>query len=238
MTAQVPKCLLKVGDRSILEWQIDTLLAYGIDAITVVVGYAAERVRELLEQRYDPNVVRILYNPLFEVSDNLVSCWFARQAMDEDFILLNGDTLFEIEVMDRLMDAPLRPITLTTHEKSTYDEDDMKVCLQGARLVRIGKDIPVADVDAESIGMTLFRDAGVERFRGALEQAMRGPEAYKQWYLSVIEDLAHAGIVWTQCLRGQQWLEVDDLADLESARTLLPRWSLPNQQLPMIEAAL
>ena len=237
MTAQAPKCMLKVGNRTVLEWQIDTLLEYGVDAITVVAGYGADHVQRLLDQRYDPNVVHILYNTLFEVSDNLVSCWFARQEMDEDFILLNGDTLFEIEVMDRLMDAPRRPITLATNVKSGYDEDDMKVCLEGSRLVRIGKDIPVDEVDAESIGMTLFRDAGIERFRSALEQAMRGPKAYKQWYLSVIEILAHAGIVWTQCLRGPQWLEIDDLTDLELARTLVPGWALPDQEIPMIEAA-
>jgi len=237
MTAHAPKCTLRVGDRSVLEWQIDTLLEYGINAISVVAGYGADRVRELLGQRYDSDVVQILYNPLFKVSDNLVSCWFARHEMNEEFILLNGDTLFELEVLDCLIEAPLRPITLATHEKCSYDEDDMKVSLAGSRLVRIGKDLPAKAVDAESIGMTLFREEGAACFRAVLERAIRKPEAFSQWYLSAIAMLARSELVWTQCLRGPQWLEIDDLADLELARTLVPNWSARKQELPLVGSA-
>ncbi len=237
MTAHAPKCTLTVGDRSVIEWQIDTLLEYGIDTISVVAGYGADHLRELLEPRYDPGVVRILYNPLFKVSDNLVSCWFARHEMNEEFILLNGDTLFEIEALDNLIEAPLRPVTLATNEKNSYDQDDMKVSLEGTRVVRIGKDLPAQLVDAESIGMTLFREEGVACFREVLEQAIRGPEAFRQWYLSAIETMARSELVWSQCLRGPQWLEIDDLADLELARTLVPNWSSRKQELPLVGSA-
>ncbi len=233
-TAHAPKCTLAVGDRSVIEWQIDTLQDNGIDSITVVAGYGAKQVRELLEDRYDARRVRTLYNALFEVGDNLVSCWAARREMNEDFILLNGDTLFEPAVLGLLLSSPVKPVTLATNFKSSYDADDMKVQLDGMRLARVAKTLPPDQVDGESMGMTLFRGQGTRLFRAALERTIRKPEAFKQWYLSVIDTMAQAGLVWTQSMRGLQWTEIDDLADLEHAQAVVPGWAQRQQVLRML----
>jgi choline kinase len=50
-------------------------------------------------------------------ADNLFNCWVARDEISEDFVLLNGDTLFESAVLNRLMVAPVRPVTVVTHKK-------------------------------------------------------------------------------------------------------------------------
>jgi len=233
-TAHAPKCTLTVGDRSVIEWQIDTLLENGVDSITVVAGYGAKRVRALLEERYDTRRVRTLYNSLFEVGDNLVSCWTARREMNEDFILLNGDTLFEPAVLEMLLSSPVKPVTLATNFKASYDADDMKVQLDGNRLARVGKTLPPDQIHGESMGMMLFRGQGGRLFRAALERMIRKPEAFKQWYLSVIDTLAQSGLVWTQSMRGLEWTEIDDLADLEHAQAVVPRWAQRQEYLQML----
>ena len=43
----------------------------------------------------DTDRVKTVYNEAYAVSDNLVSCWTVHDEMSSDFILLNGDTLFE-----------------------------------------------------------------------------------------------------------------------------------------------
>ena len=141
--------------------------------------------------------------------------------MGEEFLLLNGDTLFEAAVLKRLLDAPVQPVTVVTHQKSYYDADDMKVSLDGDRLVRIGKKLTADSVDAESIGMILFRDKGPLMFRKALENAMRDPSAYKQWYLSVIARMAKSMPVATFSANGLQWCEVDFPADLKQAQKVV-----------------
>jgi choline kinase len=80
-----------------------------------------------------------------------------RHEMTEDFILLNGDTLFEAPIVKSLLNSPVAPITVTVNLKNTYDADDMKVSLEGKRLTHVGKDIPQDKIDGESIGMILFR---------------------------------------------------------------------------------
>jgi len=221
LTANKPKCLLSIEGQSIIEWQIDELAKSGIDRISVVVGYHSDRVEQLLHKKYGPDLVEVIYNPTYSWADNLFSCWVAREEMGENFVLLNGDTLFESAVLRRLMNAPVQPVTVVTHKKSHYDADDMKVSLRGDRLVNIGKKLAADRVDAESIGMILFRETGPLMFRKAVEKALQDPSAIKKWYLSVIARMAQSIPVWTISANGLQWCEVDFPADLKQAQKVV-----------------
>jgi len=221
LTADNPKCLLNIDGQSLIEWQINELARCGVDRVSIVVGYHADRVKQLLHRRYDSQRIRTVYNPTYSWTDNLFSCWAARAEMTEDFVLLNGDTLFEAAVLNRLLETPVRPVTVVTHKKRYYDADDMKVTLDGDRLIHIGKDLSVDKVDGESIGMILFRDEGPVRFCRGVENALRDSLARKKWYLSVIEDLAQLMPVWTYRVKGLQWCEVDFPVDLKHAQRVV-----------------
>lgn len=229
LTAENPKCLLNIEGQSIIEWQIRELAKCGIDRISVVAGYQFKKVKRLLDGRYDSRRMRVIYNPTYSWADNLFSCWVARHEIGEDFVLLNGDTLFEVAVLERLLDAAVLPVTVMTHQKSYYDADDMKVSLDGGRLVNIGKKLPADSVDAESIGMILFREKGPLMFRSALENAMRDPGAYKKWYLSVIARMAGSMPIGTVSANGLQWCEVDFPADLKPAQRVVQAISATEQ---------
>ncbi len=225
MTANTPKCALPIQGRAVIEWQLDALEAAGVHQVTVVAGFGVDRVEALLGQRAGPTSTAICYNPFFEVADNLMSCWIARADMSGDFVLLNGDTLFEPEVLHRLLTSPEYPITLATDHKSSYDADDMKVQLSGTRLTRVGKDIPPDNTDGESIGLMLFRGEGAGLFTEQLEQAARDPAALRRWYLSIIDQLGRDGHVWTQPIAGLDWAEVDYPLDLLHASIKVSRWA-------------
>jgi choline kinase len=221
LTAERPKCAVIIHGKPMIEWQIDELIKCGVEDICVVLGYKAEKVEKLLDERYGRGCIRTLFNPFSSVADNLGTCWIAREEMSEDFILLNGDTLFRAPVLERLLGSAPHPITVTIDRKSRYDADDMKVILDGERLVRIGKDLPLDRVHAESIGMLLFRGEGPDLFRRSVEEVLRNPTALKRWYLSVIDELAQRKPVWTCCIEGLAWWEVDCPSDLKHAEDVV-----------------
>jgi len=224
LTSDRPKCLLPLADRTVLEWQLDVLAANNVNLVTVVTGYGAELVEKMLAAREGKNPaqrVTTLYNRDYATSDNLVSCWQARGEMEGDFLLINGDTIFEKAALDRLLAAGRRPVTVTISQKAAYDADDMKVKLAGERLVRIGKDLPLAEVDGESIGMILFRGRGGAWFRDSVARALEEEAARKRWYLSVIDAMAAEDEVWTCSIAGLDWQEIDYPADLENAVRLV-----------------
>jgi choline kinase len=221
LTADCPKCILPIMGQTLIEWQIDELAKCGIDQVTVVLGYRADKVEGVLRARYGEHRVQTVYNAAYAVSDNLVSCWTAHDAMEDDFLLLNGDTLFEAAVLKRLLETQDRPVTVVVSQKNEYDADDMKVELDGCRLVKIGKDLIPDQVDGESIGMILFRDEGPTMFREAIQKALRDPLSQTKWYLSVIDELARRIPVWTCSIHGLQWCEVDYQADLKLAEKVV-----------------
>jgi len=218
LTVEVPKCLLQIGGHSLIERQIAHLMKCGIDQVTVVVGFGADKVEQVISGHFRSDQVTTLYNPFFAVSDNLASCWLARHLMTEDFVLLNGDTLFEPAIFQSLLETPPMPVTLVVDRKPAYDADDMKVMVEGRKLLRVGKTLRPEQSHGESIGMTLFRGDGPGLFADAINRALRHPDALRRWYLSVIDEMAQAGLVWTCPIEGLKWAEIDCLADLENAQ--------------------
>jgi choline kinase len=225
VTERLPKCAVSIDDRALIDWQIDALVANGIDQIVVVTGFGAAQLEPLLAARGQRVRIRTVSNPLFAVADNLFSCWMARSEMDQDFVLLNGDTVFEPEVLRRLLDAPPRPVVMGIDRKAHYDDDDMKVQLQGERLLHVGKGLPIDAVDGESIGMMVFRGDGPTAFRSALERAVGRPKAEQRWYLSILDEMAADETVWTQSVQGLEWAEIDYPLDLVRATTMVSAWN-------------
>lgn len=219
-TALQPKCLLEVDDgETLLGLQLRALAASGVTHASVVVGFAAERVENVLRGRPLPGMhVETLHNPFFAVADNLVSCWMARERMRQPFLLLNGDTLFEPAVLQRLMASEPAPVALAIDRKQAYDDDDMKVCVEGSRLRAVGKSLDPRIVNGESIGMLVFRGQGPRLYRRELDAALHAKNGLRAWHLAVIDRLARREHVETVCVSGLKWREIDVPEDLAAAR--------------------
>lgn len=222
LTENSPKCLLPVSDKPVLEWQIDALLSAGISEITVVAGFQVGQVEALLQQRYiDYPQIQVLFNPFYEVADNLASCWIARSIMDSDFLLLNGDTVFESSLLSQALNSAPAPITLCVDFKNAYDADDMKVQLDSDGFVKqVSKILPADQINAESIGLIYFRAQGPRYFREAVESALRHPAELKSWYLTMIDLLASQRLVKSCSVAGYRWCEIDFIEDLARAGML------------------
>jgi choline kinase len=225
LTADRPKCLLPVGSKTLLQWQVETLAAGGVEDIVVVAGFRAAMVEAHLASLARRGLkLRTILNPFYNVADNLGTCWLARQEMTGDFLIVNGDTLFELAVLQRLLASPPAPITVTIDRKDAYDADDMKVRVEGTRLREIGKTLPLDSVNGESIGLLLFRGDGPRLFVAAVDRAMRQPEGLKWWYLKVIGEIAREQPVETALIQGLSWGEIDFPGDLLRAEKLAEGW--------------
>lgn len=229
LTHDRPKCLIEFGGRSLLDRQLDVAAACRIEQVVVVTGFRDEAVEAALERRraagQGPDV-RTIFNPFYKVADNTGSLFMAREALSGDTLVWNGDTMVSPALMARVVANGRSGITVTIDRKAEgYDADDMKVVEESGRLRAIGKRLSDEDgVNAESIGLLAFRGDGAERFRAAIEDAMRSPEGTQIWYLRVIHHLAQESEVWTLDIAGEQWGEVDFPEDVERAEAMVAGW--------------
>lgn len=225
LTSNMPKCCLPLHGISILEWQLSQIAQCDIDEVVVVTGFASETVDNIVNRVKGINV-RTLHNPMFAHTDNLGTCWEARFEMDGPFVLMNGDTLFEAAVLQRLLACDKGyPITLATDTKAHFDLDDMKIIADGDRLLKVSKQLDISLVHGESIGLMVFNQAGADAFTEKLEEMMDKSDALKLWYLSAIDQLASLGIAGICSIHGLSWCEVDDAADFKAAADVVELWS-------------
>jgi choline kinase len=205
--------------------QLRTLVRCGIRHVTIMIGYEAEKIEHFLATHPIPSLtVQTRYNPFFATTNTAVTCWLATRDMTEDFVLVNGDTLFDSEILRRILAAPEAPLVMAIDQKPSYDADDMKVMLTaGGQLKAVGKSFPESKVDGESIGLMAFRADGVAAFRAALEMTVRDPEALRLWYHDVISLMASTLPVNTVLIKGLWWREIDTPQDLAEVRASLAR---------------
>ena len=218
-----PKCLVDFNGRTLLDRQLDTLAANGVQQAVVVTGFRDDVVEAAIRARSGGPNIRTVFNPFYKVADNLGSLFVARQELEGDCLVWNGDTLVSDALMARVLGNDRQGICVTIDRKSGYDADDMKVVEEGGRLKEIGKRI-TSGVNAESIGLLAFRSGGAAQFREAIERAMRTPEGTTIWYLRVIHQIAQQADVWTLDISGEEWGEVDFPEDVEAARALTKGW--------------
>lgn len=86
LTNEIPKPLVKVLDKPIIETQIEYLLNAGIKDIIVVSGYKGEKLVYLKEKFK----VKLIYNPHYEEFNNIYSMYLARKYL-KDCYVLDGD---------------------------------------------------------------------------------------------------------------------------------------------------
>ena len=225
LTDDRPKCLIEFGGRSLLDRQLDALVANGIEEAVIVTGFRDDQIEAALAARTGGPRVRTFFNPFFKVADNLGSLYLVRGELTGDCLVWNGDTLVSDALMARVVgNGDRQGICVTIDRKNAYDDDDMKVVAgEDGRLRAIGKRIKDG-VNAESIGLLAFRRGGAERFAQAIDRAMRTAEGTTIWYLRVIHHLAQESDVWTLDISGEEWGEVDFPEDVAPAEKMVRGW--------------
>ena len=226
LTESVPKALLDIGGRTLVGRQIDAFAACGFKEFVVITGYGSALMESELEEisKADGVNIKVVFNPFFSVADNLASCWMARHEMDGDFIQVNGDNVFQADLVQTILDNCDRDVTVAINRKPEYDSDDMKVMMDGDRLTEVGKRLPLEAVDAEAIGIYVFKGEGGAKYRQVLENSMRDGTGIKQWFPAAVALLAKLTEVGVADVGDIEWSEVDFPVDLQTARQMVAGW--------------
>jgi len=226
LTQDVPKALLDIGGRTLVRRQIDAFAACGLNEFVVITGYNATLMEAQLEEIAEQTglTIRTVYNPFYAVSDNLASCWMARHEMADDFIQVNGDNVFQADLAQCIIDGAKGDVTVATNFKDKYDADDMKVMMDGDHLTEVGKMLPVEAVDAEAIGIYVFKGKGALAYRAVLEETMRDPSGLKQWFPSAVGTLAKQIPIDVVNVGNREWSEIDFPVDLQATRQMVANW--------------
>lgn len=197
LTQDTPKTLLNISGTTILEYQLVTLASCGIREVVLIGGFRVEKLKDYA-QRYialhglDLKLT-VINNKEYDITNNLYSLWLAREEMTTDFVVVNGDNVFERGALAAMVKAQDVTAAVAIHKNPSYDDEDMKVRLQGSRVVEISKSVSNSLADGESIGLRLFKNRGVAAFRYALDMAMVEDVSRNAFFVKAIQHMVDAG---------------------------------------------
>ena len=214
LTRDIPKCVLEVAGRTLLGHQVVSLRAAGIERITVVVGHAEAVLREA----GGPDLEYVV-NVDYATTNSIYSLWLAREATAGGFVLLNGDVLFDPRLMARLVADP-REDVLTYDPESVLEEEEMKLRLDGDRVVEMSKELPGASSDGENVGVLKFGAEGTEALFAQLETIIAAGTV-KTWAPFAFDRLCRERPLYALSTDGLPWIEIDFPEDLARAREVV-----------------
>ena len=223
LTDERPKCLLKVGERTLLQRTVDGLIAAGITEFVVVIGYRANMIRDFLTENYPSLTIHFIDNPDYAHNNNIFSLWLTRPYTDgREFLLMDSDILCDPAVIPEVMKAEGSALALNRHE---LGEEEMKIVADAqGRITEISKTCRPEDAAGESVGIEkMTADYSTALFR-ELEQMIEREGLIDIFYERAFERLIPQGhtfrIVDTTSFFS---IELDTPEDFENAKRLIPK---------------
>lgn len=140
ITDGMPKCLVKINGNTILGHQIENLLKAGVDEIIMTTGHFGEKIKSFMDENFPHVKVKYIKNEKYEATNYIYSLWLAKNHIDDDIILLHGDTVFEPELLDRLIKCENKNCALI-NDKIALPQKDFKAQIIDGRIKRIGVDV-------------------------------------------------------------------------------------------------
>lgn len=165
LTRHLPKCLIKVGDKSILEHQLDAVDYAGVSHAVIVVGYLKEQIIDSIGNEYGKiRTISYIENPEYETTNTIYSLYLAKDEFRyDDFIYFNGDVLFHREIVKLLIDHPMTNVLAVDYKRC--GEEEVKFTTNSRKkILKLGKYIPTDVAEGEFIGIAKFGRNVSEQF--------------------------------------------------------------------------
>ena len=234
-----PKSLISIGNRRILDYQLESIRKSGLKKVVVVRGIQGWEHDDFSD---DQNLV-FCNNPLEGQTHVLHSLMQAEPHMDHGFTMIFSDILFDPEILGRMINTG-KDIVLgidpsyTYHKHNVDKKLDLVISRRGfntnyrslrpeqlTEIVSIGKNLELKQADFEFIGLAHFSEVGARVLREIFhESANQSAAPFHEsqsfqvaGFTDMIQELIKRGypIYGLEVRKG--WREIHSKNDVQSA---------------------
>jgi phosphoenolpyruvate phosphomutase len=243
LTENLPKPMLDIKGKTVLERQIEVLNACGIKEIAVVRGYKKEA--------FNVSNVRYYDNDQFASTNEVESLFTAKKELGGSFLFLYGDILFERGHLEKLLKSPADISLLVDRAWKDTGGTGQQAAGRGApdlvrlddpqesgyrfvgaeaphKVAQIGRNIPAAEAQGEFIGMAMFTQKGARALtdvygqlvekKGKVHEAASLKEAS---FTDLVQEVIRTGAEVQAVDVYKGWLEIDTFDDYKRAWALI-----------------
>ena len=236
LTESIPKCLTEIDGRPLLERLVTNLRAQDFRRLLVVVGHLEQRIRSFLDDCAGDLVVEYVRNPHYRTTNNIYSLWLARAKLDESFLLIESDLIFDASLIEKLLVpdriAVSRMLPWMNGTTIAMDRSGRVTAFRGGRAGPSGDD-EYKTVNITSLSRSTWRSV-LPRLNRAVSDGR-----VNEYYEVVFEEMVADGSLSLECVvfDADRWYEVDTIGDLPGAERIARRKATPSPlALPHLDA--
>ena len=222
--SQLPKALLRLGGKSLLQRHIENLLDLGVEELVLVCGYRMEEVVAEAELCSPSGFVQPLFNPDFR-EGSVVSLWTARDVLrsGEHILLMDADVLYDAALLRRLVETQAENCILMDRAIDEGDEP-VKVCVRDGEMIEFGKIVEGSfDLVGEWPGFLRKSPRLAARLAEASRAYVEDGRRDATCELAIRDVLMSEprGTFQFEDVTGIPWIEIDFPSDLDHAREVI-----------------
>ena len=220
LTLDAPKCLTQVGGEPILGRLIDNLRLQGITRLVVVTGYLDHCVHEFLEHNAADFQVDYVFNPVYSTTNNIYSLWLAQKAIEEAFVLVESDLVFEGSMLKPMLTADRIAIsnTLPWMNGTVVELNSDK----SVKAFRVSHNVDDAR-QYKTVNISSFSLQSWNKITARLDSYIADGRV-NEYYETVFADMVADGSLELDSVffDENKWYEIDCVKDLNQAELMFP----------------
>ena len=202
------KSLLKINDSTIIERQLKILKELGIDEIIIVLGHKSDVLKKNLEGYQ----LSFVYNDFYEETDTLYSLWCAKDFIDNEFLCLYADLIFEKEIVSNLINNNYEISLAIDNQKNYSDSHSVFVVDNFVKSVKSKSET----CNSQFVGIVKFKRWSL--LKGILDDFQRHNNLQGET-IRIFEKLIDYSFPLHACFtNSHKWFNVNDISQLELAR--------------------
>ncbi|GBG06363.1 choline-phosphate cytidylyltransferase [Paenibacillus agaridevorans] len=207
MIAEVPKSTLPISGVPLIRHTVSMLLGEGME-VSVCVGYQSNKIMEALEGL----PVTFYHNPLYDITNSIVSLWFAKQEINDDMLLLNADVYFSKDILIKMLEDQHEAVVAM--DTSRVEVGDYFFKTINGCVKKYGKDLPITERNCEYVGMAKVKKDFTETFCRQMDNLIY-TQQHGRWWEEVLYTMTADENIYTLDVNGLFWSEIDYFDDYE-----------------------
>ena len=226
LTNKIPKCMVKLFDKTILKYQIDVFRSCKINDITVVTGYEADKIKM--------EGVNFLHNQNYDTTNMVETLFCAKEKLTENVIISYGDIIFEKQVLQKLINSNWDSSVIIDNQWKKYwqmrfenpldDVESLRIDENGL-ITNIGMKVnSLEEIQGQYIGLMKFKNEGVKNLKKIYKKSklksVKGVNLLNQnipfeksYMTDLIQAMINEGVKINAVKITNGWLELDSIDD-------------------------
>ena len=166
---------------------------------------------------HDALPISYFENPDFHITNSIKSLWYARDLLEDDVLLLNGDLYYEHDILDYAINQT-NPVVMLA-DSTRIDKADYRFGFSGNQINRFGKHLTNHETDGEYVGIVRIDQSFIKTFKQTLEEMITSGKS-NIWWEDVLYSFIEKQIpIHYFDVAGTFWSEVDTLQDRSEEHT-------------------